>query len=369
MMPIPYIVEAEIVEVVNSPDKARPFYNCRAFMPNGAYAVLTNVEEMSMFGGIGDYFQRRARTTKDAELPSSYGVEDMAAAVGDRVYITFINGFITRPVIIGHAQHPNQTVEFDDAEGDSPRAVFQYNGLRVEIDEEGSLKVIRKGAPEVKYAPQSGAAALLGALTSAVGGPSNPALDPAPDTEVVMFEMGPEGVYRIKDANGQYFEINRADKKITIGNNGPKSTDSDVAVPSLSGAESVVVSDADQSVELMSRKLVKIDTKGKFEGKSMDAWTISSNQAIELDGSQAKLKLAQGKVGLGGPGGELLDIFDQVLQLLIQHVTDTMSPANQNNGNLGYPTVQAPAYTQSLTKLQTEITKLKTMLGTIKGGI
>lgn len=364
----PYIVEAEIVEVKASEGARKlPLYNCRALMPNGSYMVLVNVQESGMFGGIGDYFQRRARVTKDSDSPKSLGSEDMAAAVGDRVYIAFINGFITKPVIIGYAPHPNQTEEFTGDESD-PKAVFQYNGVRVEISETGSLVVKRKGAPEVKYAPRSGVGGLL-ALASGSSEPLNDALKPAADTEVVMFEMTDGGLFKLRDANGQFIELDRESKTITIGNNGQKSTDTELSTPSLGGSEKITVSDGDKAVMIEARDKIGTNSKGTSEHSSAKAWTVKSMEAVELEGAAAKLKLSQGKVGLGGPGGELLDLFDKLLDEINTHVTDTMTPTNQSNGNLGYLVVQAPSYTQSLAKMQTKILEIKTKLGTIKGGI
>lgn len=447
-------------------------YLCSAIMPNGSRIVLSNVEMATMFGGIGDYAQRRARTTTDGgeKIPSEFTNDAMAPTIGERVLISFIGGSIQYPIIVGFLQHPSQTEEFEDEpEGLDPQAVLQYLGVRIEVSDTGAIRFIKKGAPKVKYVSQGGllgaAGAALSALSSlasdsTIKGNDNPALEPADDTEVVLWEMLDEGVFRIRDAEGQMFEMDRTKMRIYISNNDLKSTE-DAGGGPFSGGNLLASNSTDAEYILLDKdkELVLINARSTAQIYSFDArkdvtegthshkvgedseWAIEGNETITIDGDQeitvegdrtvsvtgdqttevtgdllitvegdinetvtgdvilevtgdlsqnitgaylldtkadyslkivgeqkinatggitlesvgAKLKLANGKVGLGGPTAEVLDLMDQALDAFINNAP-TIVATSVGPGALNPAVV-------------TLLTTIKTLLGTIKGGI
>ena len=447
---VPYMVEGEILKTKSFLKNGKKIfrYTCSALMPNGSRIILTNIEMATMFGGIGDYIQRRARTTTDDgnKVPDELSNDSLSPTIGERVLISFVGGSIQYPIIVGYLQHPSQTEEFtDDPVDTKPQAVFQYLGVRFEISDKGAIRCIKKGAPKVKYTGGVGgaigsvigaASSLLGSSSSSIKGNDNKALEPAPDTEVVLWEMLDEGVFRIRDAEGQMFEIDRTKMRIYISNNDLKSTEDASAGPLSGGnliasnstdAEYVLLDKDKQMVLINARKTAQIysfdarkdvtegDHSHKIDGNS--EWTIGGDETVAIDGSRdvsieqddsltisgdltievsgdlsdnvtgshilniksdqsvkitgeqkvsatggitlegvgAKLKLANGKVGLGGPTAELLDLMDQQLDALINNAPTFVSTA------VG-PGVLNPA-------IVTLLTQIKTLLGTIKGGI
>lgn len=88
--------------------------------------------------------------------------------------------------------------------------------------------------------------------------------------------------------------------------------------------------------------------------------------SVQLAGSEAKLKLSAGQVGLGGPTGEVVALAIESVQLSL----DTLNAVLQLTviGNLGYtssPPVNSPDFLQ----LVAQATALKAKLTSISGGI
>jgi hypothetical protein len=388
---IPYIMEGEIIGIHKYPkDTSKiikpPRYTCRLALPNGSNIIINNVIEATMFGGIADYLQIRHRTSQDAsKKPGSGGAlgalasvvssafggggytfdfndEKANAKVGDRVYISFINGFITRPVIIGYAQHPNQVDEFKgkDASEVEPNLIFQYNGIRATIDEEGQLTVIHKGPPEISEKPGAGAKSYggggaVGAALSAIGGgslePENEAVKfPDQKKQRTLFEFLKDGTFRIRDAEGQVIEVNTAKKEIMISNNSTKSTDSLNGLGALVGAalgslipmaESIKLKGSDKEVEILSRK------------------TIVAKAGL------GTIKSENGKFAIGTQAAELFDLLTKILEQLDTILTQIQSITVPTAVGPSGPPVNTPAFATA----QAQLKVITQLLGTIKGSI
>ncbi len=92
----------------------------------------------------------------------------------------------------------------------------------------------------------------------------------------------------------------------------------------------------------------------------------TTSGSVELNGSLGRLKLSKGKVGIGGPAAELLDLFDQTLDGLKDLATSMATETHL--GNLGYNT-SPPLNTADYIKFVATIIQIKTFLTTIKGGV
>jgi hypothetical protein len=120
---------------------------------------------------------------------------------------------------------------------------------------------------------------------------------------------------------------------------------------------------------------LELPTGDQFKMTPTDGIVINANSNIkisslagniEADGSLGKLKLGAGKVGLGGPAAELLDLFDQLLQQLDTLLTSMATETHL--GNLGYST-SPPLNAAAYAAVQVQIALIKTLLATIKGGV
>jgi hypothetical protein len=415
-MELPFIYEGEIQEVVEQNESPVPFvrYKCLIHLGNSQQLIVDNVECCTMFGGIGDFFQHRARASSDSGNKINYtSQKNENARIGDRVLIAFLGGSFLRPMIIGFHPHPNQTKEIVGSEAKSlkPQAVFQYLGVRITIDEDGQLQIIHKGAPEVKYTgtDSGGLSALTGlasSLTSALG-VDNPALTPKDETETTIIEMLSEGIFRVRDHEGQMIEIDRTAKTISLNNNGLSSVDEE-AIPSIGDPdnESLTLNKDDKSATLRARNellltsdgtrtdvvekdfevnvsgnqvvSVSKDVENKISGNNTNEisgkleesvgkdWTISVNGSATIEASGATIKLGKGKVGMGGKSAELVDSVVQLMAVL----NDTLIAIQALTvlGNLGYPT-SPPINVADFVKATTTLAQLKAKLESIKGGI
>lgn len=398
---MPFMCEGEILEVQPrvQGDKNVVRYTCRVYLPNGSSIIVRNAIESTMFGGISDYFRRRARATRDAaQAPGDFEQSSLDATIGERIYISFINGNYLYPVILGWAQHPNQTDEPDVDDGENPNAVFQYLGLRAEVNEEGEIKFIHKGAPEVKYTPVangligqalSAATSLLGG--SVIKGNNNPAITPQPDDEVTLWEMLKGGVYRVRDAEGQIIELDRTKQRIYISNNDLKSTQEpgglgvigNLLAQNATDAEYVLLDKSKQLLLLNARSILQLysfdqrkdvtdgnhshrvagnsewqilgdkittiagnkDEKiignyqqqitGNSDQTILGNWTVDAVGDITLkDKLGGTISISKGKIALTGFTGT--DVVDILSQTLMQ--------LSQALGNLGYPLSNAAAF-------------------------
>ena len=86
---------------------------------------------------------------------------------------------------------------------------------------------------------------------------------------------------------------------------------------------------------------------------------------VVLTGSQAKLKLGKGMVGIGGPAAELLDLFEQTLTKIDALLTAIQSQTHPTAvGPSGPPTNLA-----DFIKAQVDFKVIAGLLASIKGGI
>jgi hypothetical protein len=420
-------MEGEIMEVHDyAKDSAKKIkqvrYVCRVIMRNGGEILVPNCVESTIFGGIADYMQIRHKSSKD-NLEGGSGIagalgkgsggtgltnssDKNNARVGDRVYIAFINGDMSRPVIIGNAQHPNQIDEFGGEKHSDvkPQAIFQYNGMRFTVDKDGQFTLMHKGLPKIKSKPGAGVKSSAGGGLSAKSSttasePKSDAVEfPKQEEERTVLEFLKEGTFRVRDSEGQIIEIDRKKKRIHISNNNIKSTDKvGGTLPSVGDpgdeaakADFFSIDGKKQTAIVSSRKDTQINSKGKRTDKTGGNhsheilgnsevkvkgddkvtiggnWEVTSSGSVTIKGSGATLKLSKGKVGIGGSSAELLDLFDKLLKQM-----DTLLSAMAQEthlSNLGYPSAP-PLNAASYAAVQTQVAAIKTSLGTIKGGI
>ena len=306
---LPYIYEGEIVSVLSTPGlkkKNTIRYTVKVVMPNGSEILAPNAVETSIFGGIDDYFQQRARTSKDKGNKFEYYVQDAQndARIGQRCYVSFIGGSFTAPVILAWAQHPNQTAEFESPDSLDPQAVLKYLGMRFDFKKDGVFRVTHFGAPKVKFVDSS--TGLFGIKVPDLGGAAagasaggdapnpikpdktNPAVTPA-DAEMRTFvEFSKKGGLEVRDALSQVIQIDTSKKRILIANNEAKG-------PSQKDTEFVVLDRAKQGIFISARKLVVIESLGdrKDETKTDHIHLVHGNEKITIDGDKTD-KIAGG---------------------------------------------------------------------------
>lgn len=353
-----FIYEGEIVKAVTSPLAANKLcYACNVIMESGDRVYLPYVHPCSMFGGIADYLQLRSRQseTDDSDQTDFGKIENYNGRIGDRVYIAFVGGSIHNPIIVGYAQHPSQIDEFADPVSEKPRLVFQYAGVRATIDSLGQLTVIHQGAPEILEVeppgPEQGELSEVAGLLSdapSAGSPTSDAMKPADVAGMTLFEFLQDGVFRVRDSEGQIFEMDRTKGRIYISNNDLKSTDDPDGGPlAPDDAEFILIDKNEESLSLQARSLIAIHSLGDRQDETDgnytheiggdNTWNVNGNETIVIDGTKedsingdwfvdvtasleisqkggSKLNLSGGKVALGNGVGELLEQISMALE-------------------------------------------------------
>lgn len=449
MIANPYLMEGEVVSVQTK--KAglhnRTYYTCEVTMANGSKTFLPNCSQSSLFGGIGDYTRGILNARENSEYVT--GIErlqpnNLEASVGDRVYILCVNGSNRNPIIIGCAQHPNQTEEGTEPTEDdkgAPVWLFQKTGLRQSIDKDGQFRIIHKGPQSVSFLPKDNSA--IGAAFDAVSGlagaseigEGNPALEASSESEFSALEMLNGGIIKLRDSAGSNINFDPSSETLTISNNKTESFTDIPPNPSLLGAafgaaadllsgnvgginlsESIVLDNSASSLSIGARDLLAISVNsdredlvgGDFTSKIVGASSVSivGDSELVVGGSLTEtfavdrsakiggdlsfesvgavsilaasdlsivnaigtgIEISANSIKIGGQTAELLTLFDEVIDEILTSLQDTVVPANQALGNLGFPTVVNPAYVTAVTANITKLTAIKVKLATIKG--
>jgi hypothetical protein len=155
---MPYMLEGEVIEVNDAPlkdlrDTERAVgYTILVEFPNGSRTVYRNVIQACMFGGIGDFFQSRLRSSSDAggqfNLPKTMGeAEKTITSVGSRVLVQFLAGDMRRPIIVGHLPHPARVFDVPNYEDNETQAKLSYKGFEITVSATGEVKMTRRGNP------------------------------------------------------------------------------------------------------------------------------------------------------------------------------------------------------------------------------
>lgn len=107
--------------------------------------IFENARLVRSLGGFSNFEEKTLKkveglTKLDPSNPltlADFPISEMHRWNGDTVYIQFLNGDVTMPVIIGHAYH--QAGEAEAAESDGPRYRWKYNGVYKEVTREGEF--------------------------------------------------------------------------------------------------------------------------------------------------------------------------------------------------------------------------------------
>lgn len=415
---VPYIVEGEIVSVMDKvrEDDNRVLYVCTVQLQGGEPIVVSNVEQVSAFGGASDYYRRRARASADSSFTDmdDFDFESIKKRPGERVYICFINGDIQKPIIIGYQQHPAQADEFDNTT-DALLAIMQYRGMRFSVDNDGQFRIVHKGLPSE---------GLLGGLAALTD-----------DGQDSAFEMLDGGIIKLKDFGGSQIQLNPSAKQILISSNITeefKDINADTGLAGLLTAigpsgiatsEAMLIDGDAQTVTIQARSGIALTSNGTRDdiafgdysnvvlgelkenilknwdvsvvgtgklsfGVSLDidataalnlkspailaegqifsykgsgvvfetkSYSITSDALISFNSGGAQVVAAGGKIAIGSNGIELFDNTVQICDALITNSATIVSTA------VG-PGVLSPAAVTALTLIKTNLTLIKGFL-------
>jgi hypothetical protein len=231
---------------------------------------------------------------------------------GEAVWCLFVRGDGDFPVIIGSRSHLRRKENPDflpptAALGQYER--YEFNGVEFLIDKDGNFTVKQIGNKDAKAAGQAAMGGTVQKQSPAIKNPE--ALTPSVST----FRLSSNGDFGVVvNENKLQLQFTKASNKLDI----------------LAGTSTLALNGEDDSITAVAK-------------------------------SGATLKLANGKVGLGASGGEMVDLLAQTVEQLIQ----LLKTLSTTSGNLGYPLSTA----QQFATMINDMIPIKQGISSIKGGI
>lgn len=265
---------------------------------------------------------------------------------GDAVWCLFIKDNYEHPLIVGSASHPRSEENADYLKpskslGQMER--YEFNGLEFLINKDGDFTLTQKGL-------------------------KHPVTGKAVPPQTGYFKFDKTGNFEVKTTLGTIIQVLDSDNKISLrtpaGDKVELSPTDGMQVEVTTGAKA---SFKDGKIDLESPSDVSVKSSaGKVSVEGATDISIKGTAGnVALEGSTAKLKLGTGKVGLGGPAGELIAEMEKLAQAVIDDATAAAAHIHPTAvGPSGPPTTAA-----SFTAVVAAATAIKGILTALKGGI
>lgn len=342
----------------------------------GGQSTYTNCRKLeSLFGGR-DFEETilepsEISYTTGLILPST----PFKSKNGTIVVVAFINGLLDKPFIVGTLSHPRKVGSTKD-KGVNKRGEFR--GFQWQITKDGELLLTYNGSRN-----------LLGLLERPATGP-------------LRIKIDKDGKFNILDQENQSITLDRTSKTIELKQllnpnlpNIPDPLTGDLKETAPISGPTVNYFKMDKNAQAIEMGSGIAPVVQKIDGQGLKyTLTFPSGMKLEMDGTGDKatistaagskveisatggilakdaiggtLKINTGKVGLGGPAGELVTEFEKLLTQMDSLLTALQ--AETHLGNLGYPT-GTPINIASYTAVQAQIAAIKAIITLIKGGI
>jgi len=362
------------------------------------------VRAISLFGGLVNFsetvYQPREKVLKDSPNQINDKGTERFYIDASNVLVTFLDGDEERPIIIGGFQHPTLE-DFVAKEEDGIRHIQEFNGMRIEINDDGEYVLTYLGGKRDVDSKETERADTAPSIFK-IDKDGNFIFEQREETEVYGESVGENGeiINQIKidrsapsithQIGKNFFIISdeegvesvvllrggsmiQIDEKSNIkcmtqkGNTLYLNNEKDEVLLAQSQGNNIGMTEDEitvshksgDSIITMDEDNVQITSKGSviFQSGAMDLnmGTLNlkgSNEVNIKDGLTGALNISNGKVALGNSAAELLDIVDQLITAVSTHV---------HIGNLGYAT--APPVDQAT------LAAIKVLLALIKGSL
>lgn len=335
------MLEGQVVKVhfVDSPtNKSKNYveYDVQARSANGGstkYANCRYVQDLSGFNDFSETVLEPSEVALQGKLDSENFAKNMNGAM---VVLAFLDGELSKPVIIGGFAHRRNT---GATRADGIRKKTEFRGIVTEINKDGEWSLTYKSpnSPDGKRLRSS--------------------------TAPTFLKIDKEGNFTLaQEASGaivnsvKYDRTNEKKTEIVGKQNAIKEEmdgkNEKVTLTFKSGL-TVTIDGKDDFVKIQTKEGASVLVDGK-------------NDVIELkDKASGKIKLKGEKVAIGASSAELLQQISDSLQKIITW-TNTVGAIHDHLGNLGYPTA-VPTQASGYTTLGTELSTIKGLVDGIKG--
>lgn len=349
------VFRGHVKDVVYPDDKDRNLSGGLEYIVTVLGQDYYGVRDITLGGGI---FNGGVRVRAVDEAPKPLGVRPGGYEQerdGEFVWVLFIGGNTDFPMIIGSDHHPRD-IENEQrpplTKADGLVCGFEYNGVYFKIDKDSNFTIEHLGR---KNAIAATVAAVYGTpmnIPPVIANPEAVILPFGPtkfkfagngDVEFVISET-PEFSLKFIKASQKWDLKAGLGLSLTFDGTGDE-------------FKAVTASGAEISASLANGIKLSDPTGTSLSMKA---------GAVEMAGTLGKLKLSGGKVGMGSPAAEVVDLLEQTITQMDSLLTALQ--AETHIGNLGYPT-SPPVNLASYTAIQGLLAAVKLLVTSIKGGV
>lgn len=246
---------------------------------NGSnFVTYQNCISIVGFGGVGDFFEYKLRTSDDESFKKTY---DFNKQNGSMVLLLCIDGYSEKAVIVGGVKHYKRKTTLTKEAGLHMEG--EYNGLNWQVNKEGELTITFKSKTNNKGEPQN---------------------ETAGGTYLKIDEKGSIDLNTALEDETS-IQLNKEDKDVNInaGNNISNKAKVDYTVE----AEANISGKAKANVEFEAEGAAKVVSKSSLdlEGKSVvnvkgGNVMITGNNGVMIKGNQCTIDTPKVFVGQGG---------------------------------------------------------------------
>ena len=130
----------------NNSDIKQVEYNCTIVMGPLTGRRVYNVRDTAPLGGKYNTAEIIRSADTQSNINDSPEKRGIKKTNGSMVYLMFIDGQPSNPVIIGEAKSPTSSAAATTEDGE--RAFFEFNGIQFNINKEGGLTISNTGGPK-----------------------------------------------------------------------------------------------------------------------------------------------------------------------------------------------------------------------------
>lgn len=315
--------------------------------------VYRNCLSQEGLGSIADFFEKTLRPLKKKTTKGeSINLKGQDGAI---VLLLCLDSMSDKGVIISGLTHPDRPTTISN---EGPRLEGEFNGINIKVETDGSTSLTFNGATDnsgkvidssqkatVFQIQKDGSFNILNAAGS-------------------MFNMTKDGSYQILTSNGNSIFLNDKTDEISVNQK-------DGSIVGLS-SKGVTISDSTgKQIVSLTGDTVQL-TSGNTLVEQSKSHTISSG-GVAIKGAGgvtvkdmlgAGFSVKNGMVAIGGPAGELLDLFGQLLLALTTLLTALSASAITAGPNPVTPPLAVATAPALITIAQIQI-----LLTLIKGSL
>jgi len=212
---------------------------------------------------------------------------------GEAVWCLFINGDGDVPIILKSAVHPRVSENSNYKEPSAADAEFEryeQNGFEFLLANDGTFTV-----------------KMVGLADPTTGVPTNP------DAVGTVATFAPDGGFTFKNTTGTTFNVDNAADSIDL----KTAYGDEIKISAADGIAATTPAGGGTSLTMKSGAVTVTAAKDIAVSSSGGKVTLTGATEVDVaDTAGGKLKIADGKVGLGNAAGEVLDILNQLVTAL-----------------------------------------------------